>query len=756
MGRIALFLYYKKICAAKVIMIKKIFFYPVFLFILSGIINLSFAQDSSIERKIDSLLTRMTLQEKIGQLNQHVGVHKGDEELIENGEIGSFLGVSGAERVNRLQEIAVKKSRLGIPLIIGSDVIHGYLTTFPIPLASACSWDTDLIKKAAGIAAFEAASEGIRWTFAPMVDIARDPRWGRIAEGAGEDPYLGSVMAAAQVEGYQGEKLSRENSIAACAKHYAAYGAAEAGRDYNTVDISVRTLRNIYLPPFKSAVDAGVSTIMSAFNSLNGVPASANYFTLTRILKQEWGFKGFVVSDYNSIGELINHGIASDKSEAALKAFTAGVDMDMVGDTVQGNVYFPNLAKLVEEGEISEKMIDESVRRILRVKFELGLFDHPYVDTAYFKRNSPSLQTRDSIALRLAEESIVLLKNENNILPLHKKLGTIAVIGPLADNNKDPLGPWAGKADPPKVVTVLKGIMNKVPKDTKVIYVKGCGVNDPDRSQFDEAVKAASRSDAVVLVLGESANMSGEAASRTKLGLPGVQESLAEKLAALGKPVIVVLMNGRPLTVSSLNKRVPAIIESWFLGDQTGNAVANVLFGDYNPSGKLVVTFPRSVGQIPIYYSHLNTGRPPTAGDKYTSKYLDSPVTPLYPFGYGLSYTKFNFSGLKIDMKKIGINDSLTVSLTISNSGRYGGTEVVQFYIHQHDADVAPPVKQLIGFRRIFLKPGESKSINFCIKPSMLSIYNIDMQKVVEPGVYDIMAGKSSDDVIKDSFEVVK
>ncbi len=718
--------------------------------------NISSEKEIDIERKINELLSKMTLDEKIGQLNQHAGVDKEGEELIRKGEIGSFLGVWGADKVNKLQEIAVKESRLGIPLIIGDDVIHGYHTTFPIPLAEAASWDPELVKEAAGIAAIEAASEGINWTFAPMVDVARDPRWGRIAEGSGEDPFLGSAMSAAEVKGFQGKNLSDKNTIAACAKHYVAYGAAEAGRDYNTVDMSERTLREIYLPPFKAAVDAGVCTLMSAFNSLNGVPASANYFTLTKILKHEWGFKGFVVSDYNSVGELVNHGIAANKSEAALKAFTAGVDMDMVGDTIEGNIYYPNLANLVNEGKISEKQIDESVRRILRIKYELGLFDHPYVDKTYFEKNIPSQKYRDSIALQLSQESIVLLKNKNKILPLKKDIKSIAVIGPLADNQNDPVGPWACAPDTNRVISVLAGIKNLVSNETKINYAKGCEINDTVESHFEQALNLVKQSDVVVLVVGESNDMSGEASSRADIDLPGMQEKLAEKIYKTGVPVIVILMNGRPLTISWISKHVNAILESWFLGDQTGNAIANVLFGDYNPSGKLPVTFPRTVGQIPIYYNHLNTGRPPKDDNRYTSKYLDLPVTPLYSFGYGLSYTHFSYGNLEINKNKILMNDSIKVSVLVKNDGDRAGSEIVQLYLHDLVASVSRPVKELKGFKKIYLEPNESKTIYFTITPDMLSFYNIEMKKVIEPGKFDVMVGGNSDDVLMGSFEIAK
>lgn len=726
----------------------------IFLFIF-WLTSLSAAQNIQIEKKVDSLLSKMTLKEKIGQMTLFAGVNKKYEEMIKLGEVGSFCGVKGAGKINELQRFAVKKSRLGIPLIFGNDVIHGYHTTFPIPLGAAASWNPGLVQQAAKIAAGEAALEGTKWTFAPMVDIARDPRWGRIAEGAGEDTYLGSVMAEAEVKGFQGNNLDNDLSIAACAKHFAAYGAAEAGRDYNTVDISERTLREIYLPPFKAAVDAGVSTLMSAFNSLNGIPASANYHTLTQILRNEWGFNGFVVSDYNSIGELIYHDIAKDKKEAALKALTAGVDMDFVGDTVTGNVYSPNLATLVKEGKISEKLIDQSVRRILRIKFELGLFDHPYTDTLYIKNHIPDQKTRDSAALRLAEESIVMLKNGNNLLPLRKDLKSVAVIGPLADDKYDPFGPWDCSPNPQRVITVLDGIKNKLSPAAKIKFIKGCDIENNNESQLDDAVRIAGQSDIVILVVGEAANMSGEAASRTNIDLPGIQEELVEKVAKVGKPTIVILMNGRPLTIDWIAKDIPSILECWFLGDHTGDAIANVLFGDYNPSGKLPVTFPRSVGQIPIYYNHLNTGRPFEENNKYTSKYLDSPVTPLYPFGFGLSYTTFKYENLKVEKNKIKIGDSTDIFINVTNTGNVGGAEVVQLYLRDLVASVSMPVEELKGFQKIYLNSGETKTVKFIITPKMLELYDVNMKKTIEPGKFEVMIGGSSVNLLSNYFEVI-
>jgi beta-glucosidase len=716
----------------------------------------SFPQDKAVERKIDSLISKMSLEEKVGQLTQHFGVSDDSYSLTQKGEYGSFYGIRGADIINRLQKSAVE-SRVGIPLIIGLDVIHGYNTTFPIPLAWAASWDTTLIKESARVAAMEAAFDGIRWTFAPMVDIARDPRWGRIAEGAGEDPFLGSAISGALVRGFQGKNLDNPVSMAACSKHYVAYGAAEAGREYNTTDFSERTLREIYLPPHKAAVDAGVATVMSAFNSLNGIPASANYHTLTEILKHEWGFKGFVVSDWNSLGELINHGIAADKKEAALKGVTAGVDMDMVGDdTVEANVYAPNLPLLVKEGKIPVKLIDESVRRILRIKFELGLFDHPYTDTAEIKSMMLSQESRDSVALKLAEESIVLLKNNNSLLPLSKNLKSIAVIGPLANDKEDPLGPWSAAQTADKVVTLLEGIKNKIPASVKINYVQGCSISGNDTTYFNKALQAVNNSEAVIFAAGESKQMSGEAGSRSDINLPGVQEELLKRVYSSGKPVVLVLMNGRPLTIDWEAQNIPAILECWFLGDQTGNATANVLFGVCNPSGKLTITFPRSVGQIPIYYNHLNTGRPEVDSLRFTSKYLDIPNSPLYPFGFGLSYTSFSFENINIQKNKMNKLDTNIVSINVTNSGKVPGAEIVQLYLHDVTASVSRPVKELKGFQRIFLNPGETKKLSFFITPSMLQFYNVDMIKTIEPGKIDVMIGGDSDNVVSSSFEIVE
>ena len=728
----------------------------VFSFLITlSFLNISFAQDTFIESKVDSLLAKMTLQEKIGQLVRRTDVDKITIELIKDGKIGVMGRYSPSTR-DSLQRIAVEQSRLHIPLVFAADVIHGDRTTFPVPLAQSCSWDPELSEKAARIAAFEASSNGLDWTFAPMVDIARDPRWGRIVEGAGEDPYLGSIMAAAYVKGYQGDNLSDKGTIAATAKHYVAYGAAQAGRDYNTVDISERTLREIYLPPFHVAVNAGVASIMSAFDDLNGVPASANYFTLTKILRDEWKYKGVVISDYNSIGELMNQGIAKDKQDAAREAITSGVDIDLVGDTTVDDVYSQCLETLVKNEVVPESLIDRSVKRVLRMKFRMGIFEHPYVDTLFFKKNMPSQKYKNKIARQLARESIVLLKNKNHLLPLRKDIHSIALIGPLAKDQVDLLGPWSGSGKPEDVISVLNGIKNLVPSGTKINYAKGCGILDTSKAGFEEVVKAVQKSDVAILVMGESREMSGEASSRAELGLPGVQEELVEKVEKLGKPVIVILMNGRPLTIDWIATNIQAVLETWFLGDQAGNAIADILFGDYNPSGKLTTTFPRSVGQIPLFYNHMNTGRPPSKTDKYTSKYIDSPVSPLYPFGYGLSYTTFDYSNLRIDKTKISKVDSLNVSIDVTNSGKRNGVEVVQLYIRDVVASVTRPVKELKGFKRVNLQPEETKTIKFMITPDMLSFYNKNMEKVVEHGDFDIMVGSSSDKYLTTAFNVVK
>lgn len=706
----------------------------------------------SVEQRINLLLAKMTLAEKLGQLQQLDGEANGNFrpehlELVRKGLLGSTLNVRGAERTNQLQRIAVTESRLKIPLIFGFDVIHGYRTIFPIPLGEAASWDPVAVERAAGIAAGESRAAGVHWTFAPMVDIARDPRWGRIAEGSGEDPYLGAAMARARVQGFQGSDYSASDKVVATAKHWVAYGAAEAGRDYNTTDVSERNLREIYFPPFKAAVDAGVGTFMSAFNDLNGVPTSANPYTLTKVLRGEWKFDGFVVSDYTSVEELMNHGVAANGKEAAREALNAGVDMEMVS-----RLYNKHGAELTKEGQVSVRTIDEALRRILRIKFRLGLFDKPYADEA---RERAAIFTNGNVAAarEIAARSIVLLKNDNNVLPLNKTARSIALIGPLADSQKDMLGSWTGDGIAADAVTLLQGIRSKVPQ-AKINYAKGCEIDCQKPDGFDEAVRAARSSDVVIMAVGESAEMSGEAASRSSLELPGRQLDLVKAVQATGKPLVVVLMNGRPLTINWLVENTPAILETWFAGTQAGNAIADVLFGDVNPGGKLPVTFPRAVGQVPLYYNHMNAGRPPDAKNKYTSKYLDVPWTPLFPFGYGLSYTQFKITNLQLSAGRIRPNGNVTVSVDVENVGKRAGDEVVQLYIRDVAASVTRPVKELKGFQRVTLRPGEKRRVEFVLGPKELGFYNRTMSFVVEPGEFKVMVGPNSEDLSEAKLEV--
>ena len=712
-------------------------------------------QPPDIERRIDALLAKMTLEEKLGQLQQLDGEGNGNIrpehlDLIRKGLLGSTLNVRGAQRTNQLQHVAMEESRLKIPVLLGFDVIHGYRTIFPIPLGEASSWDPSLAERSTSIAAKETYASGVRWTFAPMVDIARDARWGRITEGAGEDPFLGAAFARARVRGFQGTDYSASGKILACAKHFVAYGAAEGGRDYNTTDMSEYTLREVYFPPFKAAVDAGVGTLMSAFNDLNGVPTSANPFTLTRVLRGEWKFDGFVVSDYTAVKELINHGIASNDKEAAEAAINAGVDMEMVSRLF--NQHGPELLK---EGKVSQAVIDEAVRRILRIKFRLGLFEHPYVDEA---AESGSLFTaaNRAAAREIAGRSMVLLKNDREALPLTKNIGSIAVIGPLADNKSAPLGWWSGDGRDNDTVTPLAGIKAKVSPQTKVSYAKGCEILGDSNAGFAEASAAARQSDVAIVFVGEAKEMVGEAASRSTLDLPGRQMDLVKEIAGTGKPTIVVLVNGRPPTIGWIVANVPAILESWMGGTEAGNAISDILFGDVNPGGKLPVTFPRVVGQVPIFYNHMNTGRPPEANNRYTSKYLDVPWTPQFPFGYGLSYTQFKITNLQLSEQQITTNGTLRVSVEVENTGKRAGDEVVQLYIRDMAASVTRPVKELKGFKRLSLTPGEKQRVEFTLGPEHLGFYNREMRFVVEPGEFRVMVGSSSEDVIEKSFVVVE
>jgi len=706
-----------------------------------------------VEQRVNALLAQMTLEEKLGQLQQLDGEGNGNFrpehlDLIRKGLLGSTLNVRGAQRTNQVQRVAMTESRLKIPVLFGFDVIHGYRTIFPIPLGEASSWDPTLAERSAAVAAQEANNVGLRWTFAPMVDIARDPRWGRISEGSGEDPFLGAAFARARVRGFQGDDYGAPDKVLACAKHFVAYGAAEGGRDYNTVDLSENTLREIYLPPFKAAVDAGVGTLMSSFNTINGVPASANAFTLTKVLRDEWKFDGFVVSDYTSVRELINHGIAANEEQAAAAALNAGVDMEMVSRSY--NQFGPQLLK---ENKLSTATIDEAVRRILRVKFRLGLFDRPYTDEA---REPTSLLRPESIRLarEIAGRSMVLLKNDRETLPLNKNAGSIAVIGPLADDRRAPLGWWAGDGKEENTITPLAGIKAKVSAQTRVSYAKGCDVLGDSTAGFQEAVDLAKASDVAIVFVGETHDMVGEAASFSTLDLPGRQLELVQAIHATGKPTVVVLVNGRPLSVSWIAGNVPAILESWMGGSQAGNAIADILFGDVNPGAKLPVTVPRTVGQVPIYYNHMNTGRPPEAQNRYTSKYFDAPWTPLYPFGYGLSYTTFKISNLQLSTTRISANGKLTVSAEVENTGRRAGDEVVQLYIRDVVATMTRPVKELKGFQRVSLKPGEKRRVEFVLGPEHLGFWNREMRYVVEPGEFQVMVGDNSVDVVEARFNV--
>ena len=719
----------------------------------SGVLVNLGAQTPPADRKVEALLARMTLEEKLGQLNQLSvdGQPTAEQlDLVRKGLVGSFLNLTGAAATHDAQHVAVTESRLHIPLIFGHDVIHGYRTIFPIPLGEAASWDPEAVEAAARVAAREAAAAGVHWTFAPMVDIARDPRWGRITEGAGEDPYLGSAMAAAQVRGFQGTDLRAPDALLATVKHFAAYGGAEGGRDYNTVDLSERTLREVYLPPYRAAVDAGVGSVMTSFNEIGGIPSTASHWLMTTVLRREWGFRGFVVSDWTAIAELLNHGVAGTRAEAGKLALEAGVDMDMVS-----RIYVDDLPAEVRAGRIPMGVVNEAVRRVLRAKAALGLFDDPYHGATPDRERAVLLAPEHrQLALRVAEESIVLLKNDGPLLPLGDRAHTIAVIGPLADDKVAALGSWVGRGDPRDATTPLEGIRARAGGGgVNVLYAKGCDISDTATAGFADAVTAAKQADVAVLVLGEAAEMSGEAASRAKLDLPGVQPRLLEAIHATGTPVVLVVMSGRPLTIAWAAERVPAIVESWFPGVETGPALAAVLFGDVSPSGKLPVTFPRAVGQIPLYYNHKNTGRP-TGPDKYTSKYIDLPVTPLFPFGHGLSYTTFSYSDLRLSPPRISPAGTLRASVTLTNTGAREGAEVVQLYVHDEVASVTRPVRQLAGFRRVSLKPGEARTVEFLLTAKELGLYNRDIRFVVEPGTFRVFVGGSSVGGLEAEFEV--
>lgn len=721
-------------------------------------------QDQKIADRVDSVLSLMTLEEKVGQLTLFTSdydvtgpvMREGYLNDIKAGRVGAIFNAFGADYTKELQRMAIEETRLGIPLLFGYDVIHGHRTIFPIPLGEAASWDMEYIEKASRIAAVEATSEGLHWTFAPMIDIARDPRWGRIAEGPGEDPYLASRIAEAKIRGFQGDSLGDFNTMLACAKHFAAYGAAQAGRDYHTVDISEITLRNIYLPPFKASVDAGVATFMTAFNELFGVPATGSRFLLTDVLRNEWDFNGFVVTDYTSINEMVPHGFARDEKHAGEIAISAGADMDL-----QGAIYFNYLKTSVEEGVVSVNKIDLAVRRILTMKFELGLFDDPY-RYSDMERQKNNIMTDEHIAFArdFSKRTIVLLKNEkvagteNHVLPIDKDVTRIAVIGPMADNQLDLIGSWSAAGDYTKAVTLLQGISNKVGNSVQISYAAGTGIDNNEKEGFAEALRIARASDIIILAVGESAAMSGEAASRSDIRLPGVQEELALELAKTGVPMVAVLMNGRPLTIERISENVPAILETWFLGTTAGDAIADVLFGDYNPSGKLTVTFPRNTGQIPIFYNQNNTGRPESE-NKYTSKYLDIQNSPLYPFGFGLSYTTFEYSDISLSSNVMNHTDTLMASILIKNTGTLAGEEVVQLYTRQLTGTITRPVKELKGFRKIYLEPGASMEVIFKITANDLSFYNAKNEFVAEPGKFHLFIGSSSVDVKQVNFELV-
>lgn len=733
----------------------------VLLILLMSVSALAQTKKDKIDLKIDSLLKIMTLDEKIGQLNQFAGTmnptgpvtRRGDgADAIKKGQVGSVLNVVGAARTREVQKMAVENTRLGIPLLIGFDVIHGYRTMFPIPLAESCSWDMDLMRRTSAAAAAEAAAVGIHWTFAPMVDICRDARWGRIMEGAGEDPVLGSFIAKARVQGFQGNDLSATNTVLACAKHFAGYGAAEAGRDYNTADMSDVVLRNIYLPPFKAAVENGVRTFMSGFHELNGVPTSGNHYLLTDILRNEWNFGGFVVSDWGSVREVATHGHAEDLKGAALKSFSAGVDMDM-----ESVAFLTHLSTLVKEGKVSEGDIDNSVRKILRMKYEVGIMDDPYRYCDEEREKKVILNSEFiSLAREAACKSMVLLKNKGNILPLSSEIKSIAIIGPLADSKKDMMGSWSKSGDPKDVITFIEAIKAQYGKNIRIDYVRGCNIDDTDRSQFKKAIDAVKKADVVIATMGEAASMSGEASCRGNINFPGVQEDLLKELNKTGKPVVLVLFNGRPLAIPWANDNIPTILEAWFPGVQAGNALCDVLFGKFNPQGKLTVTFPNNSTQVPIYYNHKNTGRPfRFSSDVFVSRYLDQPVKPLYPFGYGLTYSTFEYSEITLNKTGMSGNETIKATISIKNTGKYKATETVQLYIRDLVAAVTRPVKELKNFRQVTLLPGESQTVVFELSEPDLRFWNDQKQLISEPGVFELFIGTDSENVKKTEFKLL-
>jgi len=730
------------------------------------IFSCSRQNDATGNKKMDlfvnDLIKQMTLDEKIGQLSLFTSdwsstgptMRNDYLNLIRQGKAGSIFNAYTVDFVRNLQKTAVEETRLHIPLIFGYDVIHGHRTIFPIPLGQSSTWDTAMIEKAERIAAIEATAEGLNWTFAPMVDLARDPRWGRVMEGSGEDTFLGGLIAAARVRGFQGKSLSDNNTLLACVKHFAAYGAPQAGRDYHTVDISERSLYEWYLPVYKAAVDAGVASVMTSFNDIAGVPSTSNRWLLTSLLRENWGFNGFIVTDYTSLNELVPHGVAKDLEHATELSINAGVDMDM-----QGSAFLNHLAGLISSGKVSEQTINSAVRRVLEAKYKLGLFDDPYryCDN---KRETEELMTPGSLAFarEVAAKSCVLLKNENKTLPVPKSVRTLAIIGPLTDSKPDMLGSWSAAGQWEKCVTLLEGIQNKVGSTVNILTEKGCEVNDQNKSGIDRAVSVARRSDFVILALGESSSMSGEAASRTDISLPGVQMELAKAVIMTGKPVAVVLFNGRPLTIPELDRIAPAILESWYGGTEAGNGIADVLFGDINPSGKLTMTFPRNVGQVPLFYNSKNTGRPinpENPYEKYRSNYLDSPNTPLYPFGYGLSYTTFGYSEIKLNSQSFGAGDEILASVEVTNTGDMDGEEIVQLYVRDMVGDVTRPVRELKGFRKILIKKGQTLPVTFEFTPDDLSYYHEDMSFSFDVGEFEIFIGTNSETTVKSVFSIV-
>ena len=726
------------------------------------------AQKADNSAKVEALIAKMTLDEKIGQMNQYTGFFdptgpvpdggdaKGKYEQVASGMVGSMLNVRGVEQVKALQKIAVEKSRLGIPVIFAFDVIHGFKTQSPIPLAEAASWDLAAIENSARVAAIEASAAGLNWTFAPMVDISRDARWGRVMEGAGEDTYLGTKIGVARVKGFQGDDLSATNTIAACAKHFAGYGFAEAGRDYAMADVGISTLHNAILPPFKAIAEINVASFMNSFNELNGVPATADVFLQRDILKGEWGYDGFVVSDWGSIGELIPHGVAKDGKHAAELAAIAGCDMDM-----ESKLYIKHLKELVNEGKVKETLIDDAVRRILKIKFDLGLFDDPY-KYCDVKKEKELMNHPDHHAavLDMAKKSIVLLKNDKNILPLKKEGQKIVLIGPLADEKNSPLGSWRLASDDNTAISVLEGMQAykgnqmdfyqgvKLLADGPVTFLNELNINEKDKTGMATAVNAARTADVVVMVLGEHGFQSGEGRSRSKIDLPGLQQELLEKVYAINKNIVLVLNTGRPLAIPWAAENIPAIVNAWQLGSQTGNAVAQVLYGDYNPSGKLPVTFPRSVGQVPIYYNQKNTGRPGPIELVFWSHYGDISNSPQFPFGHGLSYTNFKYS----DLTAAKSDGNVMVSVKVTNSGKVAGEEVVQLYIRDMVASITRPIKELKGFEKTEIAPGESKTINFTLTEKELGFYNNQGKFIVEPGEFQVMVGGSSVDGLVEKF----